>query len=546
MVQGRLKWIAVLAAVFTLQGVSASELPEAVPGEYVVKLKSSVGLLSLDMVANILNADVIRPLSKESNSVLVRKSVAEKREFVVQSLSQNPWVEYAEPNYIYRLVGGASELPNDPELPQLWGLINNGQDIAGQAGRAGMDVGAERAWQIETGSQEVLVSVIDTGVNYDLPDLAPNMWKNEAELNGEPGVDDDGNGYVDDIHGYDFANKDADPMDDHGHGSHVSGTIGANGNDGVGIVGVAWKVKIIPIKFLSRSGGGSLADAVSAIDYSTAMGAVLSNNSWGGGGFSQALYDSIQRAQEAGTLFLAAAGNSRNDNDSRPSYPATYDLDNIVSVAAIDNAGNLASFSSYGRTTVDVAAPGVDILSWTTRGLQAWSGTSMATPHVTGVAALLRSANPDMSIAEIKDRLIRTSKPVSSVRNKVVARGIVDAYYALTDQLAPADPNDPFNWDKSSYEISSPHPYTDNFAESWTVEVPGAERVAIYFGRFETESGYDKVTFKNAAGEIVGTLSGNHTGAFSPVVEGNTIIMEFSSDGSVNGYGFDVEAVAYQ
>ena len=211
-------------------------------------------------------------------------------------------------------------------------------------------------------SANVLVGVIDTGVDYNHPDLAANIWTNPGEIAGN-GIDDDGNGYIDDVHGYDFVNNDGDPMDDNGHGTHFSGTIGGVGNNGIGVAGVNWNVKIMALKFLDSGGSGSTANAVAGVQYATMMGVDVTSNSWGGGGFSQALYDAIDAAGAANIAFVAAAGNNGANNDTSPAYPAAYDLPNIISVAATDDNDELASFSNYGAASVDLGAPGVDILS---------------------------------------------------------------------------------------------------------------------------------------------------------------------------------------
>ncbi len=547
MFQGRVtQVIAATALVFSVSAIAEKGV-QAVPGEYVVKLKDTHSVMSVQQLSQSLGVEVVEKISPASKAVLVRKNALERESFVIQSLESHPMVANAEPNYIYDINGGTQALPNDPMLDQLWGLINTGSNLTSQVtSREGIDVDVQRGWELETGSRDVVIAVIDTGVDHTIEDLAPNMWTNDAELNGQAGVDDDGNGFVDDIYGYDFANGDGDPMDDHGHGSHCSGTIGAKGNDGKGIVGVAWDVRIMGIKFLTGSGSGTLANAIKSIDYATLMGVNVMSNSWGGGGFSEELKASIERARDAGILFTAAAGNSKSNNDRDPSYPASYDVDNIISVAAIDSDGRLASFSSYGRNTVHVAAPGVGILSTTPDGYKSWSGTSMATPHVSGVAALVLSHVPGISMADLKRRIVGRTSPVSAIRSKVASGGIVSAYHALTDTPAPADPNDPFNWDKNTHNISTPHPYTDAFSQEWTVSVPGASRISIYFSRFETERSYDKVQFLDAAMEVVGEMSGSFDDSFSPVFEGDTITLRFTSDSSVNKYGFDVQAVAYQ
>jgi subtilisin family serine protease len=548
MFQGRMKNLVAAASVFVGIQAQATSDVQAVPGEYVVKMKENLSAVSLQEMGQILGGEVVLKISKASNAVLLKRSPLERENFVIQSLQSNPAVEIVEPNLIYSIdTDKVSEnTPNDPMLDDLWGLHNTGSNVAGPLGSEGIDVDALRAWDIQTGSRDVVVAVIDTGVGHDLQDLAPNMWTNEAELNGRDGVDDDGNGFVDDIYGYDFANDDGDPQDDHGHGSHCSGTIGAKGDDGQGIVGVAWDVRIMGIKFLTGSGSGTLANAIRSIDYATQMEVDIMSNSWGGGGFSENLKQSIERAHDAGILFTAAAGNNRADNDRSPNYPASYDIDNIISVAAIDNRGRLASFSAYGRETVDVGAPGVNVVSTTPGGYKSWSGTSMATPHVSGVAALVLSNEPGMSMSDLRDRLINRAEPTTAMRSKVASGGIINAYYALTDSSGPSDPNDPFNWDKNAQTISTDHPYADNSDQEWTVSVPGAEKIAIYFSRFETEAGYDQVRFFSTGGQELGMMEGSNDGSFSPVFNTDTVIIRLTSDSSVNRYGFDVEAVAYQ
>jgi subtilisin family serine protease len=333
-------------------------------------------------------------------------------------------------------------------------------------------------------------------------------------------------------------------MDVYGHGTHVSGTIGAT-SDGKGVVGVAWNVKILPVRFLGDDGGGTLEGAVKSIDYATTMHANIMSNSWGGGGFSQALLDAITRAKDAGILFVAAAGNRSNDNDSNPEYPCGYQVDNVISVAAIDPRGLLADFSNYGKTTVHIAAPGVNIFSYTMAGLESWSGTSMATPHVSGVAALLYAQDPTQSYLTVKTRLMNSARPLPMLRGRVMT-GLVNAYYALTNQVAPIDPDDPFNWLKSMDTVSTDHPYKDKTKVSYTFTVPGARRVAAYFTNFDTESGYDQVSFTDANGKSYGELSGKLGEAYGPVIDGDTVIITFTSDDSVNAYGFDLSGIAYQ
>jgi serine protease len=339
--------------------------------------------------------------------------------------AQTAGVRYVEPDFVITPTLSS----NDPSLGQLWGLHNIGQS----GGVVDADIDAPEAWNTTTGSRNVVVAVIDTGVDYKHPDLAANMWRNTGEVAGD-GIDNDGNGFIDDIHGWDFANNDSSPMDDNGHGTHVSGTIGAVGNNGSGVVGVNWQVSIMPLKFLTGSGSGSTSAAVAAINYATRMrrdfgiNVVATNNSWGGGGLSTALRDAIDAGAGAGILFVAAAGNEANNNDATPSYPGSYTSTAVISVAAIDRSNRLASFSNYGATSVDIGAPGAGILSTTPNGLYStYSGTSMAAPHVTGVVALLAAANPQASATQIRTAILSSTTPVAALTGKVATGGLLNA-----------------------------------------------------------------------------------------------------------------------
>ena len=333
-----------------------------------------------------------------------------------------------EPNFVQSF----QALPGDGNFSRLWGLNNTGQT----GGSADSDIDAPEAWNITTGSSDVVIAIIDTGVDYRHNDLAANMWRNSGEIAGD-GKDNDGNGYVDDVYGYDFANNDGNPMDGNGHGTHVAGTIGAAAN-GSGVVGVNWDVSLMALKFLTDSGYGSTSDAIAAINYATMMkrdfgvNIVATNNSWGGGGYSSVLRNAIAAAGNQGILFIAAAGNDNNNNDQSASYPSNYNLDAIIAVAATDHRDNRASFSSYGATTVDLAAPGVSIYSTTPNNRYAsYSGTSMATPHVSGVVGLLAAANPSASMAEIKQAILDGADPVASMAGKALTGGRLNAHASL-------------------------------------------------------------------------------------------------------------------
>lgn len=346
-------------------------------------------------------------------------------EQAVNAYRSHAVVDLAEPNYRIQL---SSFTPtNEPQYNSLWGLNNTGQT----GGTIDADIDALEAWSVTTGSSSVVVAVIDTGVDYAHADLSANMWYNSGEIPWN-GIDDDGNGFVDDVHGYDFINNDGDPTDDHGHGTHVAGTIAAVGGNGIGIVGVAPNVKVMALKFLDSSGGGYVSDAVRALDYAVAMGADISNNSWGGGGASSALSAAISNAQNAGHIFVAAAGNWASNNDFQPTYPAVYPQPNVVSVAATDDDDKLAGFSNYGEYTVDLAAPGVSILSTLPgNNYGYYSGTSMATPHVTGVIALVRSQHPEWSYQQVIDQVLGTVDPLPSLYGLVKTGGRANAARAL-------------------------------------------------------------------------------------------------------------------
>ena len=330
-------------------------------------------------------------------------------------LRANANILYAEPNYKAEV----NTTPNDPLFDMLWAMNNNGQD----GGTADADIDATEAWSVETGSRDIVVAVIDTGVDYTHSDLAANRWVNEGEIPTN-GIDDDGNGYIDDVYGYDFANSDGDPMDDNGHGTHVSGTIGAVGNNAVGVAGVNWQVRIMAVKFLDSTGSGWYSDAISAVEYAWRNGARISNNSWGGYGYSQGLYDAFLAAKSVNHLAVCSAGNYGWDNDEWPCYPASFDLDNIVSVAASDRNDALTEWSNYGEVSVDLAAPGESIYSTIPGGgYGSKSGTSMAAPHVAGAAALLLAQNPSMSYNVVKQMILNGADKKASMEDKMVVAG---------------------------------------------------------------------------------------------------------------------------
>ncbi len=345
-------------------------------------------------------------------------------------------VEWVEPDCIVHL----AQTPNDPGLTDQWGLVNTG-DLGGTPGA---DIGASGGWDIRTDAGSVPVAVIDSGMQLNHPDLAANLWTNPGEAGAKAtnGLDDDHNGYVDDVHGWDFVNNDPNPSDDNGHGTHVAGTIGARGNNGTGVSGVAWTVKLMPLKAFDANGNGYTSTIVGALDYAVANGARVSNNSYSGPSFERAESDAFVAAGAAGHLAIAAAGNDAVDNDEQPHYPAAFRLDSVVSVAATDRNDELASFSDYGVVNVDVAAPGESILStWLNSGYAYLGGTSMAAPHVTGVAALLAAQHPTWTGLQIRDRILGTTRAVAALDGKAWTGGVVNAATALSN--APTVPPAP-------------------------------------------------------------------------------------------------------
>ncbi len=543
MLTGRRAAGALSLAILTVSFTAFAGLTQyaAVPGEYVVRLKSGqIQTMNKVVLSQKLGA-FVKSSIPSLNIVVVKRAAFESTASAVKTLASNSLVDIAEPNYLYKI----NATPDDPMLGQLWGLKNIGQaDSSGKMGVAGIDVDAEKAWDIETGSDKMIVAVIDTGVDFNHPDLKDNIWTNEAEANGVAGVDDDGNGVIDDIHGYNAIDDSGNSMDDHGHGSHCSGTIGAKGNDGKGIVGINWNTRIMGVKFLSAEGSGSLEGALKAIDYATKMGAKVMSNSWGGGGFSETLLDAIKRSNDAGALFVAAAGNDANDNDAQPTYPGSYDVPNMIAVAAIDNTGTKADFSSYGRKSVHIGAPGVNIYSSTGGAYDSWSGTSMATPHVSGVAALVWSHEPQMTALELKERLLLTARPLAALKGKTKTGGLVNAYNALTNTTPPPDPNDPANWGTIDVVYESAHPYLDNANITSEITVADAKEFALYFESFDTEAEYDTLKIYDAKGALVQTMTGHNDDVYSAIITGNTAKLVFKSDSSANRNGWKITKIA--
>ena len=406
---------------------------EAVAGEVLVKFRDSSTATDRARVEQDTSTDD----SASVGSRGARRMHSRRLDIsaLVAYLRVHPQVEYVEPNYI--VYGDA--MPNDPKFGTLWGLFNTGQTVNGAAGTAGADIGAVSAWDVTTGSRANVVAVVDTGVDYNHPDLTANIWSAPAPFSvtiGGVAI-----ACAAGTHGYNALLKTCDPMDDNNHGTHVAGTIGASGNNAVGVAGVNWTASIMAAKFLGASGSGTTADAIDAIEFTIQAKAAFASthaanvrvlsNSWGGGGFSQALLDEINKANTNDMLFVAAAGNSGRSNDASPTYPASFNAPNVLAVAATDSRDRLASFSNYGATTVHLAAPGVNIQSTTRNNTYTYfSGTSMATPHVSGAAALVLSAC-GLTTATLKTALLTGVDILPNLAGRVASSGRLDVARAI-------------------------------------------------------------------------------------------------------------------
>ena len=429
---------AMVASAMALLVAPASALaqapaPDAVPGELIVRFKSSVGESQRESARDRVGADLEERLPVKGLE-LVDLDAGVSLAAAEHAFERQSGVLYAEPNYYRR----AEAVASDALFGQLWGLDNTGQSVDGIAGSADADIDAPEAWALTTGHRGVKVAIVDTGVAYDHPDLAPNVWTNTLEASGLSGVDDDGNGQRDDVRGYDFANGDSDPRDQNGHGTHVAGTVGGRGNDGYGVAGVAWDVTLIPVQVLDADGSGSVSNVIKGYEYAARSGAKVVNASLGGSQSTQAERDTIEAT--TGVLFVVAAGNDGRSNDTIPQYPCNYGSANLICVAASDQSDGLPGFSNFGATSVDLAAPGKSTLSSYPRCAdlsfpysQAYlSGTSMATPHVAGAAALVLSRYRTATVSQLRERLLSSVDSKAALAGKTATGGRLNVNRALT------------------------------------------------------------------------------------------------------------------
>ena len=419
-------------------------VPQARPPELLVRFKQGVSLDEIrrvaaahhdqleDEIESVKGLSVIDDLDNTDPNVLAEqyrsmKDIVDYAEINSQVSFDDPVPAEFSAQYIDHPVPG---LPDDPQFADQWALDNQGQEN----GKAGADISALEAWKKTHGSQEVVVAVLDSGVDYTHLDLRSNMWLRPDNV---PAYFDDELGSFNDQQGYNGTDPLTDPMDDNGHGTHCAGIIGAEGDNSEGIAGINWHVQIMPLKFLGRGGFGTTADAIKAINYAIdrkkhGVNIRVINASWGSTANSKALEDAIRAAGDAGILFVAAAGNDGSDNDRRPHYPSNYDLPNVISVAALDRNDQLASFSNWGVKTVHVAAPGKDILStWLGDAYRDASGTSMAAPQISGVAALILAKEPNLSVEKLKERILKSVDKLDSLNGKIASGGRIDAAKAV-------------------------------------------------------------------------------------------------------------------
>jgi subtilisin family serine protease len=415
--------VAALISPRVESGIAVDQQAEVVPGELIVTFTPNATEYNEEKAVARTGGEVEQRI--ESIDGVVISVDPDRTDLTVRKLAHERFVESVERNYVVR----AARQPNDRGFAEQWGLRNLGHFD----GKVGADIGATLAWDVTVGTG-VPVAVVDTGVTFKHADLAPNAWVNPGEPRN--GVDDDDSGFKDDVNGADFLSGDSDPDDDGGHGTHVAGIIGAQGNNSTGITGVNWESAVMGLKFLDGNGEGNTADAASAIDYAVDHGARVINASWGGPAFSHALYSAIRRANEHGVLVVAAAGNDGVNADSSPDYPAAFDLPNVISVAATDRSDRLLDFSNYGAKSVDLGAPGDDVYSTVPAvtdpsGYAAFSGTSMAAPFVSGAAALYLSKFPQASVDQVRAALLSTVDRLPTLAGKTASGGRLNVAKAL-------------------------------------------------------------------------------------------------------------------
>lgn len=458
-------------------GEGEGDQPTFVPDQLMVEFEPGISDAQRDQILQDRGATIVKSFETVDWVLVELQGGSGDMLHVAEQWTADADVHLSEPNFI---TYAPAAVPNDPLYPAMWGLNNMGQS----GGLPGADIDAQQAWDIFTGTNDAVVAVIDSGIYYGHPDLYDNMWINPGEIPAN-GLDDDGNGYVDDVYGISPVDTTTDPIDGFGHGSHVAGTIGAVGNNSVGVTGINWDVQLMAVKIFDAGGGGATtAVVVGAVDYVTMMkrdfgiNIVVANASYGSYFFSQAEYDAVAALNSQDVLFVAAAGNDTNNNDALGAYPASYDLEGVLAVAATDHDDQLAWYSNYGPTAVDLAAPGgtlianlpqADILSTVPPPelYDFFAGTSMASPHAAGVAALVRGYATTLSALETKQLLMDTVDPLASLSGRIVTGGRLNAFNALS-ALTPSYVAGTVWSDENANGVRDPG---EQGIENWTVYV---------------------------------------------------------------------------
>jgi subtilisin family serine protease len=406
--------------------------------EVFVRFRADVSESEIQSLTARLNDEVEDQTESVAGLNLIEDEDGKDAGTIATEYRALPQVEYAEPVFEIHLeeAAGTSNkpvMPNDPRFNEQWALANDGQN----GGTAGADISATSAWAVTTGSDKVVVAVLDSGVDYTHPDLENNIWTRPENIKE---YQDRNLGEIDDANGYDALDNDGDPMDENGHGTHCAGIIGAEGGNNEGIAGVNWTVQIMPLRFMDANGSGTTKDAIEAINYvidrkKAGVNVRIISASWGSTQKSRALEDVIRKAGDAGILFVAASGNASVDADRQPHFPSSYNLPNIISVAALDRNDKLTSFSNYGLKSVHIGAPGKDILStYLGHDFKEASGTSMATPVVAGVAALVLANEPKLTVEELRKHLLESVDTIPDLKTKLVTGGRINAAKAVGGQ----------------------------------------------------------------------------------------------------------------
>lgn len=506
-----------------------------VEGEYLLKTRSSVFVLDLNSL-QLVDSPVLND-ELGADLFLITESTKLKLETLPLQL-RSAVIEYVEPNPRYYAVNNVGTKANDPRLSEQWHLANSVVPTA--------SVGAQDLWNKGIlGSKNVVVAVVDSGLDIQHPDIAANVFTNLGEVPGNQ-IDDDRNGFIDDVHGWDFVRRSGAMIDEEGHGTHVSGIIGAVGNNSTGVSGINWNVSILPLRFLDKSGGGNGKDAIMAINYAVKMGASIINASWGGEKDSYALQDTIRAAQARGVLFVTASGNDGISNELNNSFPANYNLENIVSVAASDRLDHLVEYSNYGKN-VHLAAPGEQILSTTPGGKYAlMSGTSMAAPMVSGAAALLKAAHPEWSMIDIKGKLLASCRPGVGFRRMVKCGGTLDIANALEGRVPLWDEPRAESWRSQKWAAESVHPYPAPGDLVSATRVPGAKFIRVVFEKIQLGSNADNLCLKASKVGIVECITGSKTNYVSQWLPSDIVVVELIANSRTPGWGYKIAEIQYQ